>query len=368
MESRRWTSGVNAQGGGAYVKSPDGKVYFRLYGYAQPQATWTDRGNNQAFGSADFRVRRARIDFSVDYDDRFKLFLEYDGSPADGTSLVEAWTQASFVKGRHFIRFGKYITPFSTENLRSSRALETVERYIALNAMFGLPGLDVQFGPMLWGHVDSGKKLTYYAGVWNGNASAGAAASGGQRGNSRDNNIEKEIQARLDYQAAKFLRVGVALDVDEEEPQLLAIPSYSGARFVSVAVDGKRRGVNVDAHWKHGSISVDSEWLRMEFEDTDVELHGGYGQIACWVKGTEAKGGSQAVLRAEYAELEGAAVASIDGDTIVAVTGGANVWFNGWTRLQVNLIGERTNGRGNGALTEGSTWRPTLLSQFQVKF
>jgi phosphate-selective porin len=148
-EAKTWTTGLNPQGGGLFVKSPDGKTLFRLYGYAQPTFTYSDRDNGATFEETDFRVRRARIDFSADYDDRYKLFVEVDGAPADGTSLVEAYAQAAYVRDRHYLRFGKFISPFSTENLRSSRALDTVERFQALNAMFSLPALDVQFGPML---------------------------------------------------------------------------------------------------------------------------------------------------------------------------------------------------------------------------
>jgi len=61
-EAQRWTAGINPQGGGVYVKSPDGQALFRLYGYAQPTFTYTDRDNGATFEETDFRVRRARID------------------------------------------------------------------------------------------------------------------------------------------------------------------------------------------------------------------------------------------------------------------------------------------------------------------
>jgi hypothetical protein len=367
-EAERWTAGINPQGGGVYVKSPDGKALFRLYGYAQPTFTYTDEDNGATFEETDFRVRRARIDLSADYDDRYKLFLEFDGAPSDGTALVEAWAQAAYVKGRHYLRAGKFITPFSTENTRSSRSLDTVERFLALNAMFSLPALDVQFGPMLWGHLDKGKRFTYFVGVWNGNASAGAGVVSGQRGNARDNNGDKEIQGRLNAQWTDALTTGIAFDIDKEEAQTLTLASYSGARFIGLPVSGDRRGVDLDAHWKRGRLSLDSEWLSFDFEDSGAELAGGYVQAAFWARGSEAAGGVQPVLRAEVAELSGDALAGIDGERVVAVTLGANVWWNGWTRWQVNVIGEDFDGRGNGSFRKGSGWRPTVLNQFQVKF
>jgi hypothetical protein len=367
-EAARWTAGINPQGGGAFIKSPDGKALFRLYGYAQPTFTYTDEDNGAPFEETDFRVRRARVDFSADYDERYRLFVEFDGAPSDGTALVEAWVQAAYLKDRHFLRAGKFITPFSTENTRSSRALETVERYLALNAAFSLPALDVQFGPMLWGYLDKGKRFTYYAGVWNGNASAGAGVVSGQRGNARDNNGDKDIQGRLNAKWTDELTTGVAFDLDKEEAQTLTLASYSGSRFLGIPVEGDRRGVDLDAHWKRGRLSLDSEWLSFDFEDSGAELAGGYVQAAFWARGSEAAGGVQPVLRVEVAELSGDALSGIDGERVTAVTLGANVWFNGWTRWQINVIGEDFDGQGNGSFRSGSGWRPTVLNQLQVKF
>ena len=374
LDAERWSVGVNPKGGGAFIKSPDSQTYFRLYGYAQPLFTLTDKGNRQVFKSTDFRIRRARLDFSIDYDDIYKLFIEIDAQASGGgTALVEGFGQAAYVKGQHYVRFGKYITPFSTENLRSSRALDTVERYIALNTLFGLPALDVQFGPMLFGTFGADKKLSYYLGTFNGNSSASSNTVNGQGGNARDNNSTKEVQARVNYQFSKEFTLGAAVDFDKELDQTLAISSLSGARFVAVPIRGKRRGVNVDAHWKHDRTSIDAEFLGVDFPDNrnnanrDVTLTGGYTQYGYWVQGSEAKG-VQAIVRAEFAELDGDAVDTIDGDRLVALTLGTNIWFNGATRLQINAIGEYANGNGNGVFTGGSRLRPTLLTELQIKF
>jgi hypothetical protein len=367
-EAKAWSVGLNPQGGGLFVKSPDGRTQFRLYGYAQPTFTYTDRDNGETFGETDFRVRRARLDFAVDYDERYKLFVEVDGAPADGTSLVEAYVQAAYVKDRQYFRFGKFISPFSTENLRSSRALDTVERFQALNAMFSLPALDVQFGPMLWGYLDAGKKVTYYLGAFNGNSSAGAAVVTGQKGNARDNNSHKEVQGRLNVKWTDSLTTGVAVDDDKEESQTLTLASYAGSRFIGIPVTGSRRGWDGDLHWKHGVFSFDSEWLSSDFRDSAARLSGGYVQGAFWAHGSEGAGGLQPVLRVEEAELTGEALRSIDGKRYEAVTAGINLWFNGWTRWQLNAIEEHFDGLGNGPFKTGAGWRPTVLSQLQIKF
>jgi hypothetical protein len=374
LQAEEWDVGLNPKGGGAFIRSPDSKTYFRLYGYAQPLFTLTDKGNRLPFKSTDFRIRRARIDFMVDYDDIWKLFIEIDAQASGGgTSLIEGYGQAAYIKGQHYVRFGKYITPFSTENLRSSRSLDTIERYIALNTLFGLPGLDVQFGAMLFGNFDPEKRLTYYVGAFNGNASAASNTVNGQGGNARDNNSAKDLQARIDYQLTKELRIGAAVDFDKELDQTLAISSLSGARLVAVPVRGERRGVNVDAHWKRERASIDAEFLSFDFPDNpnnanrEVELTGGYAQYGYWLTGSDA-GGVQALVRGEFAEFSGDAVDAIDGDRLVALTVGANIWFNGATRLQINAIGEYANGNGNGAFSGGSRLRPTLLTELQIKF
>ncbi len=374
IDAQRWNVGLNPKGGGAFIRSPDSNTYFRLYGYAQPLFTLTDKGNRQAFKNTDFRIRRARLDFMVDYDDIWKLFIEIDAQASGGgTALVEGYAQAAYIKGQHYVRFGKYITPFSTENLRSSRALDTVERYIALNTLFGLPGLDVQFGPMLFGTLGADKQFSYYLGAFNGNASAASNTVNGQGGNARDNNSTKELQARFNYQLSKQLSVGAAVDFDKELDQMLQISSLSGARFIAVPVRGKRRGINVDAHWKQDRASIDAEFLGMEFTDNpnnanrDVTLTGGYAQYGYWLQGSEAEG-VQTIVRGEFAELDGDAVDAIRGDRIVALTVGTNIWFNGATRLQINAIGEYANGNGNGVFTGNSRVRPTLLTELQIKF
>src|SRR3954465_3346866 len=114
--------GVTPKGGGLFIKSDDGRAVVRLMGYAQPTFIATAESNKQAYKVPSFIVRRARADFKAEYDSLYTLFFEYDGGPAGGTSLVEGYAQAALVKDYLNFRMGKYIQPFSAENLRSSRA------------------------------------------------------------------------------------------------------------------------------------------------------------------------------------------------------------------------------------------------------
>jgi hypothetical protein len=373
LEENRWRAGITPNGGGAFIQSPDRQTTLRLYGYAQSVFTLTDRANRQMFDATEFRITRTRLDFLYDYD-RYRLFIEIEASSNPGGALVEAYGQAAYVRDRHFIRFGKYVSPFSTENLRTSRGIPLVQRFIALNSLFALPAIDTQIGPMLFGSLDAGKRLNYQVGVFNGNASAGAATINGFGGNARDNNSNKEVQMRLDYKVNSELTIGTAFDYDREPAQTLQIASLSGASLLTVPVRGKRIGMDMDAHWTRGRANFDTEWLVAKFPDNpnnqnrEVTLRGGYLQYSYWLNGSESKG-LQGVLRAEMAELDGAAVNAVRGTRLSALTVGANIWFNGSARLQLDAIGEYANGSGNAALSSGgSRLRPTLLAELQVKF
>ena len=41
--------------------------------------------------------------------------------------------------------------------------------------------------------------------------------------------------------------------------------SYSGGKLIGLNVRGQRRGYDLDAHWKQGGLSFDSEWLGFDF-------------------------------------------------------------------------------------------------------
>jgi hypothetical protein len=373
LEENRWRAGITPNGGGAFIESPDRQTTLRLYGYAQSLLTLTDASHQLPSGPGDFRITRTRLDFLFDVD-RYRLFIELEGSSNPGSALVEAYGQVAYVRDRHYIRFGKYVSPFSTENLRTSRGIPLVQRFIALSSLFALPAVDTQFGPMFFGSLGAKGRLKYQLGIFNGNSSAGSSTNiNGFGGNARDNNSAKEVQVRVDYKVNEELTIGTAFDIDKEPGQMLQLSSLSGAGLLAVPVRGKRLGMDMDAHWTNGRTALDTEWLVAKFPDNlnnqnrEVMLRGGYMQYSYWLNGSESRG-IQGLVRAETAELEGEAVAGISGDRISALTLGANIWFHGSTRLQLNAIGEYVNGSGNLALRGGSRIRPTLLAELQVKF
>jgi hypothetical protein len=402
--AKDWKVGINPNGGGFFLKSPDDNFRLRLFGYAQAQFTLTDGANGFSFQNFDTRIRRARLDWIADFYKRYELFIEIDAAPLGGTSLVEARLNAKIVDDKLQLRLGKFTTPFSFENFRSSRAIDTIERYIALNAMFSVPALDVQTGGMIWGNIPLGPEreyidtstvsmkppfppgvtqdtlgklggvakkfrpqLTYYAGIWNGNASASNESPLGFGGNSRDNNDSKEVQAKLLWQPHQQWTIGAGYDHnDSESGEFLTLSSLSGAPYIRTNVDGNRDGAEFDFLYEPGRFSLRGEGMYFDFKDADLRLAGGFLQAAYFIQG-DVSGGLQPLIRLEHAELDGNAVAGVDGDSITAITAGLNWFLNGNVRFQINYIGEYFNGAGNANIGDES-FRNTLLSQLQIKF
>ncbi len=313
-----------------------------MLGYAQPSFIATAESNKQPYKVPSFFVRRARADFKAEYDSLYTLYFEFDGGPASGATLVEAYSQTTLLRDVLTFRLGKYIQPFSAENLRSSRGLETIERFQALNAYIGLPGLDAQNGVMLFG-TDPGKMFKYYLSINNGINTAS------QGGNVKDNNSDKDYIGRFEVSPTKTVKVGLGLDYDKELNQGLVLRSYSGVFYDSINVHGTRLAVDVDLHAVLGKIGLDAEWLFADFSDTNATLHGGYLQASDWVKGSEVEGGIEPLVRVEYSTITAknppgpaATAKEIDGAMMMSATLGVNYWMNQWVRWQVDAIGETT--------------------------
>lgn len=380
-KAQQWLVGLNPNGGGFFLKSPDENFAFSLLGYARAQTIVEDGGNDNSFENLDFRLANARIDFIAEFYKRFSLLIETDLAAPGGAALVEANLTAKIFDEALQLRLGKFTVPFSTENFRSTRSLDTVKRYSALNALFGLPALDVQQGVMVLGVLPAGKKqvyategegkdaaektftptLTYYLGVWNGKASASAD------GTRSDDNGSKEWEAKLVYQPWRHFTVGVGYDQDREEQQPLVLSSLAGTPFVGSNVRGLRRGVDADFFWEPNKFSLRGEGLYFDFRDVDVQLYGGFLQAAYWVSG-DYSGGFQPLLRVEASHLSGQKINAAPGDSIYALTAGFNYFFNGNTRMQVNYVGEYFDGPGSFANLGDSVYRNSLLMDFEIKF
>ncbi len=357
--------GFNPGGGGFYIKGED--YHFRLLGYVQAVGTVTDGSIDRGDSPGDFSVRRARIDFLADFYDGFQILVEFDGGPgttptaASDFALVEARLNWKVLDDALQLRFGKFTTPFSTENFRSSRSIDTIERYIALNSMFLLPALDVQYGVMMHGQVGPEMRLGYFVGIFNGNGRA--------NDNFSDDNGEKEYQAKLSYKFSDELSAGVGFDYSREEQQTLPLADLAFNRYTSTTIDGARYGIEGDLFWQRGDWSFRAEGLAFRFNtpgDADeAELYGGFVQPAYFLSGTDQKG-VQVLLRPEFAHLD--ADTASQGDTLYSLTLGLNWFINPNTRLQVNPAITYFDGGSTLQGFEGERVTALLLTELQFKF
>jgi hypothetical protein len=364
--------GIHPGGGGLYLK--DGDVHARLMGYLQPTLAVFPRTPDRRDAPGAFSIRRARLDLLVELYDEFTFFVELDGAPTTRTALVEGWINWRLHGEGVQFRAGKFIGRFSAENGRSSRAIDTVERFMALNSMFLLPALDTQTGVMLHGTGLAGGWLDYSLGIYNGNGSANA--------NIPENNGSKEIQLKVALTLRPDLQVAGALDWSREEEQVLQLADLGFNTYTSVPVEGIRRGVGGDLRWEgEQGTSIRAEALSFRFHqamedpspgargeppapDRRIGLHGGFVQPAHFVRGGPQEG-VQLLARGEWVRLNGISDEGVD--TLLALTLGANIFPNANTRAQLNAVLTHSNGPSSARGFDSARWSPLLLAQLQFK-
>lgn len=360
----QWDLSYNQGGGGLELESPSGDFRFRQLGYLQVRGDVYHREFERPDGQGTFDMRRARLDWIIDVEEKYRLLFEIDGADFNGPNqsdfdMVVAKISGPSLWGGRWTA-GKFITPFSTENNRSSRSLDMIERYTALNSLFLLPALDVQFGAM---HQQPlGEDWTLYAGLFNGN---GRAAD-----NLSDTNGDKEVQLKLRHQYSETFQWSISLDRSNEEDQSLNLEGYSFTDYASVPVTGTRRIYGGSFDYTVERFSFRGEGLYADFEDADARLFGGYLQPAYFQYGNR-NGGLQYLLRADVASIEKEG-RSLRGDTLRTLTAGVNWYVNGNLRVKVNAVGEQYDGPGNNVTptsgVQGDGLKPYLLTELQMKF
>lgn len=381
-----WTTGYKDGGNGFFWASPDQAFVYKMMGYVQFNHQWTDaRGAAIRAGSAkpvsnDFYLRRARLDFSGTVFKKTELFVEIEGAVGTtpgATSTTASAKQSDFALveakithkfGDPFqLRFGKFLTPFSNENtFRGSRALDTVERYAALNTMILLPSLDTQNGVMTFGQWAKGR-YAYYAGVFNGN--------GRQGDNYRDNNSQKNLQGRFAWKplAAKTgpmsaMSFGLGVDWDRELGQTLTLATLGGTTMNTMSVEGDRLGFSPDVFVPVGKwLEIRGEALFERFNDSRANMYGGFGQVMWNIFKTEKGFGLSPLVRAESAVMSESVGQTISRLNILTV--GWNFYFNKNVRWQCNYIPSHFRYTGTDAATISKEGHyDEVLNQIQVKF
>lgn len=347
-------------GSGIKLSNDEEEWSFRMLGYVQSTFTCHKQKENNTVDNS-FFVRRARLDFIFDYLDKYQLFIEIDGR-GKRTELVLAQIDIKYVKD-HKIEIGKFITPFSPENLRSSRALSTVERYSGLNSMFLLPGLDTQYGIMFFGKFDN---LGYYLSVTNGNGKASD--------NLAENNNAKDIQIRLEYNLTEQFKFGGSFNLADELAQELKLVDHTFESFNSAKISGRRNGYLLFAEFENNPFLLRGEAFLFDFQN-DIsaqqqvsEFYGGYGEIGYFLIGNYSHG-LQLIGRFETARY-GDIHSSLNGSTEMnSFLFGPNIYLDGIFRLQINLIYEKVD---TPSLISGRFENKDddlqLLTMLQIKF
>lgn len=347
-------------GGGIKLSNEAEQWSFRTLGYVQSTFTYHNQKENGAVDNS-FFVRRARLDFIFDYLDKYQLFIELDGR-GGRTELVLAQVDIEYIDN-HKIEVGKFITPFSPENLRSSRALSTVERYTGLNSMFLLPGLDTQYGIMFFGKFD---KLGYYLSITNGNGKASD--------NLAENNNAKDIQFRLEYNLTNEFKFGGSFNLADELAQDIKLVDHTFESFNSAKINGRRNGYLLFAEFENNPFLFRGEAFLFDFQNSlsaeqqISEFYGGYGEIGYFLTGNYSHG-LQLIGRYETARY-GDIHSSLNGTTQMnSFIFGPNIYLDGIFRLQINLIYEKAD---TPSLISGRFENKDddlqLLTMLQIKF
>jgi hypothetical protein len=270
------------------------------------------------------------------------------------------------------IEAGKLTDPFSTENYRTSRDVDTIERFMALNSLFILPALDSQYGAVIKGELGDDRKFGYFFGTFNGNADA--------FNNTSDSNGSKEVVGKLTY-AQRGFSAGLGLDYSRESNQLLSLTDLSFANYISVPIKGQRFGIGADAYWDWGRWSLRTEGLAFRFDvdrnpststaglittrDRTAVLSGGFIQPAVYLRGNRTQG-MELLLRGEFSKLD--VGGNTDGDTLYALTFGMNWYLSPNLRLQTNSILQYFDGPSQLLGFRKKETVPLLLTELQIKF
>ena len=348
-------------GGGIHLFSEQEQWKLRLLGYVQSTYTVHAVNENEAV-SNEFYIRRARLDFIFDYKDRYQIFVELDAR-GKRTEMVLAKFDIRYFQ-KHKLQIGKYITPFSPENTRSSRSLSTVERYSGLNSMFLLPALDTQYGVMFHGEIH---KFNYFLSVTNGN---GAAAL-----NIRENNNAKDFQGRLVYRFNSQMHVGGSVNYSREEAQRLMLVDHTFNPFNAAQIRGRRFGYLFDFEYRPNFFSLRGEVFQYHFSEALSEeqqirkFFGGYGEAGYFLFGNKTDG-LQLLGRLETAQYRQTHFSLEGPSKMYSFILGNNWYKDDIFRLQINLIYELAD--KNSALQNtrftGRDSAFEILTMLQLKF
>ncbi|MDP4150448.1 MAG: porin [Bacteroidota bacterium] len=327
---------------------------LQLSGYTQVRYN-----SFQQKGKADgFDIRRARLDFQGDFTKKwgYRLLIDFagnsgaNGSAATGGALVSPLLLDAFVayKPGDYLKVtaGQFTIPFSLENLTQDRLLETADRSQVVSALVSRKGdgsnnivdsvgnqngrdLGLQFSGSLFGSGDR-KIVDYYLALLNG---AGIDVV--------DNNEFKDFVGRLAFHPVKALSI--------------AGNYYNGFdRFSSSPTkDQNRIRWGGDLLLDLNRFTARAEWLKGEDGNVNPTVHEGwYAQGSYFVVPKIV----QLVFRYDTYNPNKDKVHV----TNTYYVFGTNLYFNSWTKLQLNYSRRTESG--------ADVNNDLLTAQLQISF
>ncbi len=221
---------------GVFLSFPEHYSELNIRGYSHFQYNLNFEDVTAKDG---FKNRFSRIDIIFKYLDKHRLFIEFDVAGSSRTDLIFAEIDYKYHPD-HEISFGKFITPFSPEDHRSTSGLSTVERHTARNSLFKMPALFTQIGVMFRGSFGD---WDYKASYTNGNATTSTNPG-------EDNNF-KDVQLYVKHNCNENFHVGVGGNWNPgENSQPLYLLDHTFNTFNKVDVEGARNAYLVDFQYQ----------------------------------------------------------------------------------------------------------------------
>lgn len=171
---------------GFSIKSPDNAYKLKLSGFMQSDGrVFTNNKKDSSGGTSTFLIRRARLYVTGTVANDFNFTLVPDFSATSGTVLTYGY--ADYTKYPMFqIRAGKFVEPFSIENLQSSMYYNFAELGLPANLY---PQRDI--GLQISGGVLN-DSLKYAVGIFNGEVDHEAYST-----ENADTNNDKDVVGRI---------------------------------------------------------------------------------------------------------------------------------------------------------------------------
>ena len=324
-----------------------------LGGYLQAQADVGEEPDSRFVGVSDrFLIRRARVNFSGSFAERFDFKVEADfgnnsiaGRTGYGAQLTDVflnWTRLGFAN----VKLGQFKTPFGYEQLVADTQMPTAERTLVNDRLT----LNRQIGAAISGSF-YGKRLGYSVGAFNGNGiNNGFNDSDGFEYVGRLTGVP--VQTKHDGRDVKWT---VGLSAYASRDASVAALSSADQRFDSSAAPGvdnlfcgRRSGWGVDTQLKWGGLDLQAEILGARFHPangnhTATPLDDRFEALGWWaLAGWFLSPKAQAIVRYESLDMN----RRLAGNSADEWTFGLNYYIKGDDlKLQFNyLLGDQAGG------------------------